>query len=53
LSSSACIGAAAASIRPGSAFVARELVGKINWAVAQGRWPSAQIQGTHAAAENE
>jgi DNA-binding transcriptional LysR family regulator len=38
---------------PAVEVVARELVGRINWAVAQGRWPSAQIQGTDAPAEDE
>jgi LysR family transcriptional regulator, nitrogen assimilation regulatory protein len=33
--------------------VARELVRRINSAVAQGKWPSARIQGTDAAAEDE
>jgi len=38
---------------PAVEVVARELVRRINSAVAQGRWPSAQIHGADAPAEDE
>lgn len=38
---------------PAVEVVARELVRQINSAVAQGRWPSAQVQGTDALTEGE